>query len=53
MSLPDVMRRYTFGEKVQGTVRVKATLRSVVRRESFVFYDVTAELVCVHVCVHV
>jgi CD109 antigen len=35
---------YTFGEKVQGTVRVNATLESYRRRESFVFYDVTAEL---------
>ena len=37
--------RYTFGERVDGTVRVNATLTSSSRRESIPFYDTTVPLV--------
>jgi len=37
--------RYTFGERVQGTVKVNATLENSRRGESFLFYERTATLV--------
>ena len=43
--LSNVVYRYTFGERFQGVVRVNATLQAAAVRESFLFYDVTAQLV--------
>ena len=36
---------YTFGEPLQGTVKINATLTASGRRESLVFYDSTHTLV--------
>ena len=45
-----VEAKYTFGENVDGRVKVNATLMSSIRRESLVFYNQTANLVCAHNC---
>ena len=37
--------RYTFGNNVQGTVKINATLEAAGRRESLSFYKVVNELV--------
>ena len=39
--------KYTFGEDVDGSVKINATLVSSTRRESFVIYERTAKLVWV------
>ena len=36
--------RYTFGERVNGTVKINATLEASGRGESFLFYERTARL---------
>ena len=40
-----VEAKYTFGENVNGRVKINATLMSSTRRESMVFYDKTADMV--------
>ena len=44
-TLPSFPRRYTFGERVNGTVKINATLEASRRRASFLFYERTARLV--------
>jgi len=40
-----VIAKYTFGERVQGTVKMNATLETSIRRKSFLFYERIAALV--------
>ena len=40
-----VEAKYTFGENVNGRVKINATLTSATRRESIVFYERTALMV--------
>ena len=44
-TLPSFPCRYTFGERVNGTVEINATLEASRRRSSFLFYERTARLV--------
>ena len=44
-TLPSFPCRYTFGERVNGTVKINATLEASGRRTSFLFYERTARLV--------
>ena len=45
-----VEAKYTFGEDVEGRVKINATLMSSTRAESLVFYDRTANLVYTCIC---
>ena len=42
--------KYTFGENVDGRVKINATLMSNLRGESLVFFDTTATLVWACAC---
>ena len=44
-----VEAKYTFGENVNGRVKINATLMSATRRQSIVFYERTALMVCTNV----
>ena len=44
-TFPSFPSRYTFGERVNGTVKINATLEASGRRASFLFYERTARLV--------
>ena len=46
-----VEAKYTFGEDVEGKVKINATLVSSTRGESLVFFDRTANLVSMHVAI--
>lgn len=48
-----VEAKYTFGENVAGRVKLNATLVSLQRGESLVFYDRTTTLVCSNVLIGV